>query len=107
MTVTQAYSIAGLAVRLHVAWQALRAADRCRYSDPDAFDVCLSDYDSAKQALRDEIENLPADAFEAVEPDDDQSSTDWQCPNCKRHQYKVYGFECDECGTECPEDQRS
>ncbi len=43
----------------------------------------------------------------AVEPDDDQSSTDWQCPDCKRYQYKVYGFECDECGAECPEDQRS
>lgn len=35
-----------------------------------------------------------------------EKSTDWQCPNCKNYQYKAYGFECDECGTECPEDQR-
>lgn len=36
----------------------------------------------------------------------DPPSTDGQCPNCKRIQYKAYGFECDECGTECPQDLR-
>ena len=37
----------------------------------------------------------------------DPPSTDWQCPNCNRIQYKAYGYECDECGTECPEDLRN
>lgn len=37
----------------------------------------------------------------------DPPSTDWQCPNCNRIQYKSYGYECDECGTECPQDQQT
>lgn len=34
-------------------------------------------------------------------PADDEDATDFQCPNCKRYQYKAHGFECEECGTDC------
>ena len=40
--------------------------------------------------------------LKVVARDDGDEVTDWQCPNCKRYQYKAYGFECDECGTKCP-----
>lgn len=49
-----------------------------------------------KQALRTFLRRLGAD----------EPATDWQCPNCHQYQYKVYGYECDECGTMCPDDQR-
>ncbi len=75
-------------------WYAKQVAD-CRkvQSEGEAARVAL-DADGGKRA-RDALTPLSNGTLEPVLWPD---STDWQCPNCHRYQYKVHGFECDECG---------
>ena len=44
------------------------------------------------------LEDKSGDYEHLINELSDDECTTWTCPECGRHEYKVFGFNCEECG---------